>query len=82
MIAGYTPREYREYAKLARKIYANVFEWNPASRRVLEKAGYALEGRLRQSAVKDGHVLDGFLYAVVRERTERTQKTDRTERGG
>jgi RimJ/RimL family protein N-acetyltransferase len=34
---------------------------------VLEKAGYVLEGRLRSSAVKDGFVLDGFLYAVVRE---------------
>jgi RimJ/RimL family protein N-acetyltransferase len=49
------------------RIYANVFEWNPASCRVLEKAGYVLEGRLRSSAVKDGFVLDGFLYAKVRE---------------
>jgi len=78
-------RRFTEYAfatfDLCR-IYANVFEWNPASRRVLEKAGYALEGRLRQSAVKDGHVVDGFLYAAVREfRTERTEKTERTERG-
>jgi [ribosomal protein S5]-alanine N-acetyltransferase len=49
------------------RIYANVFEWNPGSCRVLEKAGYVLEGRLRSSAVKDGFVLDGFLYARVRE---------------
>ena len=49
------------------RIYANVFEWNPGSCRVLEKAGYVLEGRLRSSAVKDGFVLDGFLYAKVRE---------------
>jgi RimJ/RimL family protein N-acetyltransferase len=49
------------------RIYANVFEWNPASCRVLEKAGYVLEGRLRSSAVKDGFVLDGFLYAKVRD---------------
>jgi RimJ/RimL family protein N-acetyltransferase len=34
---------------------------------VLERAGYQLEGRLRQSAVKDGQVLDGFLYAALRE---------------
>jgi RimJ/RimL family protein N-acetyltransferase len=49
------------------RIYANVFAWNPASGRVLEKAGYQLEGRLRKSAVKDGQVLDGLLYAAVRE---------------
>ena len=30
------------------RIYANVFEWNPGSCRVLEKAGYVLEGRLRR----------------------------------
>jgi RimJ/RimL family protein N-acetyltransferase len=63
-------RAFTEYAfdtfELCR-IYANVFEWNPGSCRVLEKAGYVLEGRLRSSAVKDGFVLDGFLYATVRE---------------
>ena len=49
------------------RIYANVFEWNPASRRVLEKAGYALEGQMRRAAVKQGRVLDQFLYATVRD---------------
>jgi RimJ/RimL family protein N-acetyltransferase len=49
------------------RLYANVFESNPGSCRVLERAGYQLEGRLRQSAVKDGQVLDGLLYAAVRE---------------
>jgi RimJ/RimL family protein N-acetyltransferase len=48
------------------RIYAVVFEWNPASCRVLEKAGYVLEGRLRKAVVKDGAVLDQFLYATVR----------------
>ena len=49
------------------RLYANVFETNPGSCRVLERAGYQLEGRLRQAAVKDGQVLDGLLYAAVRE---------------
>lgn len=49
------------------RIYANVFAWNTGSVRVLEKAGYAFEGRLRNAAVKDGRVVDGLLYAVVRE---------------
>ena len=49
------------------RIQADVFEWNPASMRVLEKNRYVLEGRQRKSVVKDGRVGDQFLYAVVRE---------------
>ena len=49
------------------RLYGEVFEWNPASGRVLEKAGYELEGRLRRSIVKDGQVIDALLYAIVRD---------------
>ena len=49
------------------RLYATVMEWNPASARVLEKAGYQYEGLLRKSAVKDGQVIDQWLYASVRE---------------
>ncbi len=49
------------------RIQAAVFEWNPASMRVLEKAGYALEGRLRRSVTKDGKTIDQFLYAILRD---------------
>ncbi|MBI2071763.1 MAG: GNAT family N-acetyltransferase [Gemmatimonadetes bacterium] len=49
------------------RLYATVFEWNPASMRVLEKAGYTQEARLRRSAVKDGRVIDQVLYAITRE---------------
>ena len=48
------------------RIYAEVFEWNPASMRVLEKAGYQFEGRLRKSVVKDGQIIDACIYAAVR----------------
>ena len=48
------------------RIYAGVLEWNPASMRVLEKAGYQLEGRLRKAVVKQNHVMDEFIYAIVR----------------
>ena len=37
--------------------------------RVLEKAGYRLEGRMRRSAIKDGVVQDQLLYAILREDT-------------
>ena len=48
------------------RIYASVFEWNRASCRVLEKAGYICEGIMKQSAVKDGRTIDQYLYAVTR----------------
>ena len=45
------------------RIFAQPFADNRASRRVLEKAGYVLEGTMRRSAVKDGVVRDQCLYA-------------------
>ncbi len=50
------------------RIAARVFEGNVASRRVLEKAGFRLEGRLRRAITKEGRTLDEFVYAVVRDR--------------
>ena len=50
------------------RIFAGIFEWNPASIRVLEKAGYSFEGRLRKSVTKDGQTIDQMLYAIVRDR--------------
>jgi [ribosomal protein S5]-alanine N-acetyltransferase len=47
------------------RVYALPFERNLASRRVLEKAGYALEARLRRSAIKDGTILDQCQYAFI-----------------
>lgn len=48
------------------RLEAGVFEWNPASARVLEKAGYTLEGRARRGVVKDGRTGDRLLYGLVR----------------
>jgi [ribosomal protein S5]-alanine N-acetyltransferase len=49
------------------RVEATVFEWNPASARVLEKAGYLFEGRLRHSIFKDGRLGDCLLYARIRD---------------
>ncbi len=49
------------------RLYATVFEWNPASARVLEKAGYLLEGRLRKYVTKNGRIADALMYALVKE---------------
>jgi len=48
------------------RICAGVFEWNLASMRVLEKAGYQLEARLKKAVTKDGKTIDELLYAIVR----------------
>jgi [ribosomal protein S5]-alanine N-acetyltransferase len=47
------------------RIYALPFAWNAASCRVLEKAGYALEARLRRAAIKNGVITDQLQYAFV-----------------
>ncbi len=46
-----------------RRISAEVFTSNPASARVLEKAGFIFEGRLKNHVFKDGKLLDSLLYA-------------------
>ncbi|HEX8656553.1 MAG TPA: GNAT family protein [Hymenobacter sp.] len=48
------------------RIYALVFSHNAASGRVLEKASFTFEARLRQAVTKDGQTMDGLLYALVR----------------
>lgn len=49
------------------RIFAEPFGSNIASCRVLEKAGFQLEGLLRKNAVKNGRVLDMKMYALVKE---------------
>jgi RimJ/RimL family protein N-acetyltransferase len=47
------------------RMFALTFAGNGASCRVLEKAGYTLEGRLHRSAIKDGVIIDQLQYAFV-----------------
>ena len=49
------------------RLYAHVFDWNGASARVLEKAGYEFEGRLKKSVTKNGQIIDQLMYAKIRE---------------
>jgi RimJ/RimL family protein N-acetyltransferase len=49
-----------------RRIYAHVFTYNPASRRVLEKAGFKLEGKLIKNVKKGDRLLDEYIFAKVR----------------
>ena len=46
---------------------ADVFGWNPASARVLEKAGYTLEGRLSDGVFKENRYTDLLVYGKLPE---------------
>jgi RimJ/RimL family protein N-acetyltransferase len=49
------------------RLTAEVFVWNEASARVLEKVGFRREGRLRKHREKDGSLADVFYYGLLRE---------------
>lgn len=49
------------------RIYAEPFASNIASRKVLEKAGFQLEGILRKSVLKNGNIDDSCLYSLLRD---------------
>ena len=57
--------EYAIATHALTRIYALPFAWNAPSCRVLEKAGYELEARLRRSAIKNGAVTDQLQYAFI-----------------
>ena len=47
------------------RIYAEVFACNPASMRVLEKAGFTLDAILKKNMIKEGKIMDSYLYSRV-----------------
>jgi [ribosomal protein S5]-alanine N-acetyltransferase len=47
------------------RIYASHFTRNPASGRVMEKAGMTYEGTLRQNVLKWGEFVDISVYAIL-----------------
>ena len=48
------------------RIFAEPFAYNTASCRVLEKAGFQLEGLLRSNAIKNGKVTDMKMYSLIK----------------
>ncbi len=54
---------FREYA--LRKIYARAYATNPASARVLSKAGFKHEGTLRQEFVRNGTTVDDLMFGLL-----------------
>ena len=52
------------------RIYASAFRYNQGSQRVLEKAGFKLEGILEKSVYKNGKMYDSCMYALINENWE------------
>jgi len=48
------------------RLQAHVYESNPASSRVLEKAGYSFETRRKMSAIKCGVIQDEMVWVKLR----------------
>jgi RimJ/RimL family protein N-acetyltransferase len=49
------------------RIFADPYDYNLASCRVLEKAGFVYEGTLRKNAVKNSQVIVMKMYAITKE---------------
>lgn len=50
------------------RICARPYTNNAGSCRVLQKVGFLLEARMEKNVIKDGQILDQFLYAKVKEK--------------
>jgi RimJ/RimL family protein N-acetyltransferase len=49
------------------RVHLRVYEYNERGRRAYEKAGFRVEGRLRQDTFRDGRYWDSLMMAVLRE---------------
>ncbi len=49
------------------RIYANVYDFNTASQKVLAKAGYRFECVARKAIIKNGVILDDYRYSFLDE---------------
>lgn len=67
-LRGFTDYVFKGFS--FERLEARVFASNPASARVLEKAGYEHEATLRRSVFKEGRFLDSHVYVRFRPRPE------------
>ena len=52
-----------------RKIYATPFDFNIASHKVLQKAGFEREAILKQAVIKNGEIIDLHYYSFIKEKS-------------
>jgi RimJ/RimL family protein N-acetyltransferase len=56
------------------RLYAGIFEYNPASMRVLEKAGFHFETLHRKAVFKENQLWNEHIYVKFREETKNPDK--------
>jgi len=54
-----------------RRVSLGLFAYNPRAQRAYEKAGFVLEGRMRQTLFRDGQRMDDLVMGVLREEWEK-----------
>ncbi|MFN8575056.1 MAG: GNAT family protein [Gemmatimonadaceae bacterium] len=60
-LTGFAPWVAQQFNLL--RLWAAVFVNNPGSARVLEKAGFVRDATFKNAAVKDGRVMDEWIYS-------------------
>jgi RimJ/RimL family protein N-acetyltransferase len=58
-------KKIREQSPLIVRVYAEVFDYNKASMRILEKNGFYLETIRRKGVVKNGIIRDDFIFVLL-----------------
>ena len=53
------------------RIHAEPYAYNRGSRGVLEKAGFQLEGIMKNSVFKNGKIFDSCIYALLKEEMQK-----------
>jgi [ribosomal protein S5]-alanine N-acetyltransferase len=58
-------KKIREQSPLIVRVYAEVFDHNKASMRILEKNGFYLETIRRKGVVKNGIIRDDYIFVLL-----------------
>lgn len=46
------------------RVYANIYEYNIGSMKVLEKVDFEKEAVIKSSVIKEGKIIDEHLYSI------------------
>lgn len=61
------------------RIYLQVFETNPRGRRCYEKAGFSVDGRLREARFLEGEYVDVFIMSILKSEWKAEKKSEGIE---
>ncbi|MBO9129969.1 GNAT family protein [Bacillus sp. 165] len=59
--------DYAFHIENLQRIYAEVYDFNTRSQRLLEAAGFTYEGKLRQHEFHNGKMQDMLVYGILKE---------------